>query len=387
MTAAWHFRTQQPGEDVHNPLGGEHFNQGISSDSDWEAGESLVRESIQNSLDAGRPDEAVHVRFHVSAPKAMSVQVAQHWFGELWPHLRAKQCQLRSDPAPAAGGFLVIEDFGTRGLKGDYTQWNMPRDSEENDFFNFFRAEGLSGKGAGRGGSWGVGKSVFGRCSRINCFLAATLRHDDGEAFVLGKTLLRHHYIGNTEFRAIGHFGISDQNHESLILPSRDESVRARLQRDFALQRAIGADTDRESAGLSVVIPYADLALTAVSLLSTVVREYFEPILRGQLTVGISGPGLPRGVASVRLNAENILEHARSICKPEVVRLLRLAEWAEANKHANMIELRGSTAEVAPRWEDSLFPSETPEFRAVCERYVRGDPVGIRVPLRVCPGG
>ena len=112
MQESWHFARHQPGGPVYNPLGGEHFNQGAVGDADWEAAESLVRESIQNSLDArAEGEEEVSVVFHVSAPTAMSDETAVAWFGSLWPHLRSRECKLVNlKERPHRGGFIVVEE-------------------------------------------------------------------------------------------------------------------------------------------------------------------------------------------------------------------------------------------------------------------------------------
>ena len=55
----WQFFEHQPGRTLVDPIEEAFF----SSDSDDENARHLVRESIQNSLDAQRPDQTVKVRF------------------------------------------------------------------------------------------------------------------------------------------------------------------------------------------------------------------------------------------------------------------------------------------------------------------------------------
>jgi hypothetical protein len=58
----WRFREHLPGEPVRNPIQGEFFsNETIANDA-----EALVREGIQNSLDARLGASPVIVRIYVS---------------------------------------------------------------------------------------------------------------------------------------------------------------------------------------------------------------------------------------------------------------------------------------------------------------------------------
>lgn len=391
MIADWHFARQTPGGTVFNPLGGEHFNQGAVGDSDWEAGESLVRESIQNSLDAASGSGPVDVRFTISPHNGMSAATAKLWFGSLWPHVRARECKFGNQPAsPMAGGFLVVEDFGTKGLEGDTARWQMPREEDPgvHDFFHFFRAEGLSGKGEGRGGSWGVGKSVFSRCSSINTFLAVSVRVSDRRIVTIGKSLLWHHYIGKDEYRAIGQFGVRAEAESDLIVPTDEADALKRLAADFKLARPLGLLAGEEpEPGLSIIVPYAEPEITAKTVLSIVVREYFQPILAGRLGVTVVGEGLPRGRTSIRLDSASILEEAEALSKPELVRLLRLADWARAKGEEESVNLIEPSRTDAPQWSEGLFPPQDPMYAQLSERFGKGEPIALRVPLRVHPIG
>lgn len=384
MRPDWHFARHEPGGLLYNPLQGEHFNQGAVGDSDWEPGEALVRESIQNSLDAAAPGEQVRVVFSVSSPDAITPECATYWFGNLWPHLRARECKLRNlTNRPSRGGFIAIEDFGTQGLEGDIEQWQSPREGDNNDFFSFFRAEGLSGKTVGSGGSWGVGKSVFNRCSQANAFLAVSVRRSGGDPLLVGKALLWHHYVAQNEYRAIGQFGIRLDDTSNLVLPATDQEVLKRFVRDFGVRRPLGLAGEGEpEPGLSVVVPYSDPDITARSLLSTIVREYFYPILTGRLCVMVTGHGLTQ--RAVTLDSDTIFAEANAMGRPDLVRLLELTAWARDSGLKTAVSLRESPKEHGPRWTESLFPVDTPAFEQLCELFERGDPISVRVPLRIC---
>jgi hypothetical protein len=378
MSAEWNFARHISGQVVVNPLGSEHF---AESDDDWRPGEVLVRECIQNSIDARHENHEVVVHFQVHEAGEMSTATASHWFAGLWPHLGSKDCRLSEiEGAPSSGGFVVVEDFGTRGLEGDVRQGGLS--DSDNRFFNFFRAEGLSGNpmNGTTGGSWGVGKSVFNRCSRINTFLALTARRTERDLALVGKSLLWHHRLGPDEYQGLGQFGTKDPANEFLVLPETSDVVLQRFQEDFKLTRNT-ADPVPEP-GLSVVIPYSDPAITAEGILEIVIREYFHPIIAGSLRVQVTGTikGKPD---SVEISRANVLQMAGVLGRADFARVLDLAAWAHGDGPSNAYELAEPPEGRAPAWNDELLRPMEPAFADLCSRFNRGDPVSIRVPLRV----
>lgn len=381
MTAAWHFVRHQSGQPIVNPLGGEHF---ADADEDWKPGEVLVRECIQNSLDA-RYDEEISVNFQVRGASSMSAETADYWFSSLWPHLQSEDCRLTGvEGAPRSGGFVVVEDFGTRGLEGDIRQGGLSK--SDNRFFNFFRAEGLSGNpmNGTTGGSWGVGKSVFNRCSRINTFLALTGRRTERDIALIGKSLLCHHRIGTEQFMFLGQFGSKDPSNQFMVLPGTADAIVGRFIRDFGLTRPI--EGGAAEPGLSVVIPYADPDITAEGIVEIVIREYFHPILAGRLRVRIRGM-IAGKMSIVNLDKESLLEEAAGLKRAEVTHVLELARWSLGAGPNQAYVLDEPSSGEPPAWHDALLRPEDPAFGDLCRRFDRGEPVAIRVPLRVKSSG
>jgi len=377
MTAAWHFVRHQVGQPIVNPLGSEHF---ADTDDDWRPGEVLVRECIQNSLDA-RHDEEVSVRFQVRSGSSMPAETAGYWFSSLWPHLRSKDCKLPNVAAnPPSGGFVVVEDFGTRGLEGNVRQGGLS--DADNRFFNFFRAEGLSGNpmNGTTGGSWGVGKSVFNRCSRINTFLALSGRRAEQDVALIGKSLLWHHRISAGEFHGLGQFGSKDPQNEFMVLPGTADTIVRRFVNDFGLARPFEGAT--AEPGLSVVIPYADPDITAEGIVEIVIREYFHPIIAGRLRVRVSGMFSGRQ-SSVDLNQDTLLDEAARHRHAEITHVLELARWSLNDGPKQAYVLDESPPGGSPMWDDELLRLEDPAFAELCRRFDQGEPVAIRVPVRV----
>ena len=185
---SWYYRVKAPNEKLRDPIEGEFFStEAIRSPAD-----ALVREAIQNALDArltdedGQPEDVLQVRFFLATgPHALSSHQAADWFGGAWEHFHASGNGLReppnkTEPCP----WLVFEDFGTCGLEGDIKQ-SEPIAKVRNHFYCFFRAEGKSVEGGKKLGRWGVGKYVFPRSSRANAFFGLSVRHDDAKRVLL----------------------------------------------------------------------------------------------------------------------------------------------------------------------------------------------------------
>ena len=355
---------------VRNPIQGEFF----SEEAVERPAQALVREVIQNSLDARAGADPVEVRFTVSGPGALGAEAARFWLQDTWSHLRAKGTGLRSVPErPAAGRFLVIEDFGTTGLDGEPTELR-PQDSPSR-LFAFFRAEGISPKGGRDAGRWGVGKTVFLRSSDINTTLALTVRREDRRRLFFGQSVLRYHRIDGTDFTPDGAFG--EVGEEGAIVPSEDTIVADRLCRDFALSRG-------SEPGLSVVVPYATEELTGPAILEAVMREYFSPILFEQHVVTVDDPSLPEHRR--RLAADSLLDDLSmtSALKGSVGPLAALALSLRLGGFERATTL-DPPKPGGPRWSTDMFPEAVRDALAV--EYQRGAPILVKVPMTVWPVG
>ena len=117
----WRFRKLELGEPERNPRESEFFRL-------KEPAEAVVREVIQNSLDA-RSDNASTVKVCFSFGEVGKVNVGSYFQG-LEPHLIACDLLLSDCTDRDKIPFLVIEDFGTTGLDGatavSYTHLTLP---------------------------------------------------------------------------------------------------------------------------------------------------------------------------------------------------------------------------------------------------------------------
>ncbi len=218
MSAQWIFRELRRGDKDRQPTQGEFF----ATDAIRSVAEALVRESIQNSLDAGlkAPGEPVLVSFHLGTA---TTKAARRYFEDGWKHFSAEGNGLDDVPKQEdACPFLTVEDFGTTGLVGDVSQWRH-QPAVKNPFYYFFRTEGRSGKGEEDRGRWGIGKYVFPRSSRINAFLALTVRSDDKQRLLMGQAVLKSHVVGKNYFTPDGDYGQDGQ--DGFVLPDDDSGL------------------------------------------------------------------------------------------------------------------------------------------------------------------
>ena len=265
----WRFVPLSKGAKARDPMQDEFFQDQSIGDIEH----ALIRETVQNSLDARAGSDPVRIVFSLGK---LPSEKASFWFPkEVQAHFSAKEIRLASLPhwSDEACSYLTIEDFGTKGLEG---QTNTTDPVTGGNFYHFFRAEGLSNKGDGKRGSWGVGKVVIPRTSRARSFFAITTRASDSKSHLMGQAILRHHTIDGIQYTPDGWFSLDE---DGLQIPFTNDEVTQKLNADFCLTR-------QDEPGLGLVIPWIyEEYVTLPRLASAIAREYFIPILAGNLVV------------------------------------------------------------------------------------------------------
>ena len=302
MSANWTFTLKAKNEKTRNPVSGEFF----ASDAIKNAGEALIREAIQNSLDArpDRPNGQAQVRIYVSGPsKALASAAHQKWFGSAWSHYLAPKNGLRPGRATRDKkcGFLVFEDFGTTGLVGDWEQTDVIQGAK-NAFFYFFRAEGATEKSADQLGRWGIGKQVFPRSSYAQTLFGYSVTEAHPKGFLMGSCILKYHEVDCKVYRPDGYFSkpIKLDSGDLISGPITDAEILADFRIDFNLSRKDG------QPGLSVVVPWLDegedgsSGFDQDSLLIAILDGYYLPILERKLEIALEDED---GV--IRIKADN----------------------------------------------------------------------------------
>jgi len=370
MNYSWRFNTMRPCDKAREPIQGEFF----ATDAISNPGEALVREGIQNSLDARRDDEKVIVRIRVTGTGAATARNAVAPFLKgIEEHFKAPGNGLREIPDDCENcPLLVFEDFGTTGLIGDPVEWKTNSGSR-NHFYHFFRAEGRSDKRERDIGRWGVGKQVFPRASRINSIFGLTVRSDDRKKLLMGMAVLKSHDVNGIRYGPDGWLGRPPENGDNgLILPIDDAAFIESFTRTFDIQRG-------DDPGLTIVVPWCDLELTDANLVRAVLRGYFWPILRGQLEVIVETGSIETILDSLSLEGE--IRKIGNDLEREMMPLVELAKWAIRLKPSDFIKLKTPDATRAWQWGRELFPDGS--LNEMRTRYERGDKIAIRTPVSV----
>ncbi len=360
----WQFPEMPPSMPNQEPMEREFF-------VDEPINTRIVRESIQNSLDAGinrRRDSnvqtPVRVRFALSGIQyPLPEERAVRYLAGLDEHLRSvngldSDIQRRLNSGRVADGdmpFIVIEDAGTVGLTGDWEQYDDTNlsSARDNHFYWFFRNVGRSAKTGNENGSWGLGKWVFPDASHANCYIAVTRRADD--TLLIGQAVLSKHSINGHRYAPYGYLSVEGENGLALPLRRSEPEHRPYVDQcidDFGLKF-------RNEPGLSIIVPFPKTeyagegeAIDTHTLLTAVVHNYFYPIVVGRLEVTVDGGN---GEPEINLNADTI---------DEVVGALNLRDdgerSAEGYRHLFALSRQALELPLQSYTQLSAPPSATP---------------------------
>jgi hypothetical protein len=384
----WKFRI--PGKDEINqdPTQEEFFTtQSVGDFSD-----ALVRESIQNSLDAKSPkiksDEAVTVRFFFSGKtNANNVLLDTHYFFKgIRDHIYASDNGLNKKQLPnfeKETEYLVIEDFNTSGLDGSIIENDDPKDRSPlgHNFYWFWRNVGRTGKTNFELGKWGLGKTVFPAASLINSFFGLTNRFDDNKNYLMGLSVLKTHHLkgeATTKRYPYGYFGnFSDPNFKYFATPSENEKIIEEFRKQFQLKR------DNSTSGLSIVIPFPRKEITSISIIRSVLKQYFYPIISNKLVVEVYDNDNRIGKKIDKGTIFQILDELKLASDYE--KLFKLCAWSLQVTDDDLIHLRKPPVENAPRWQMEWFLDNDIEasIKSRMNSFEDGSPVAFNVPVRI----
>jgi hypothetical protein len=237
---------------------------------------TIVREPHQNSLDARQPGSNVPVRtrFRFHEPKNSDKEYFLELFNGLSPHLVASDIDLERVDF-GAPRILVIEDFGTTGLSGEFDNSN-----DMSPFNDFWRRIGTSHKGGVSGGRWGLGKLVFSSASQIRTFFGLTIRLDDlaCRPLLMGQSVLKTHVMSGVKYAP--HIFFGRVGSKKLQLPETELVEIEKFRSAFGITRL-------DEPGLSIAVPFVLDDITPEALVPEVIRNYFFPILTGKLVVEV----------------------------------------------------------------------------------------------------
>ncbi len=377
-TLEWSFREISSREIKTNPEYLEFFR----SEALRAATDALVREDIQNRLDAIEDrSKPVEVRYKFFSD---GLRFGDRWFGKIRPSLEAPEVSKLLDRVVPDDSTVVpcllIEDFNTKGLRGDpKIHRDPPPDAEvRNDFFWFIRNVGRSGKAEGDRGRWGLGKIVYPASSEIRSFFSYSVTADACPPTLIGRSVLCIHSPDGVRDCAPDGFMSYFDEVANMDLPSHKcEDIEA-FKSAFRITRG-------EEPGLSLAIPFPKESITANNLIVSLIDHWYWVFLDRSLVVRVYLENGDEVVLS-KDTLDDVIE--RFVPEAEKERALRKSKFAreviELTRNGTLkpIVIDGNGAK--PNWAEiePLFGTgETLEN--LRSRYNDGELLAFQFKLRV----
>lgn len=267
----WQFRTLNPNDTSGTSTAEDNFAQEERTSVDI-----LVRECIQNPLDARLDDAAVRVNFKWRELVTGASCLLNDLLTEEFRNQQAFAGVPQATDMPAVVKVLVIEDFGTIGLCGCYDDSAI--DGDEENWNAFWFREGEGAKPSKANGGAGQGKLTMYVASDIRTVAALTTRASDGKRLLFGGCRFRRNYVvGNNRYAREARWGATS-NPSELAMPVEQSSVLDQYEKELKIERG-------DRPGTTFLIPVPDPAITPDAITVAVINEFYLPVLRGRLTV------------------------------------------------------------------------------------------------------
>ena len=223
----WYFGVESGRDDGPNDAMAQNFR----DEAPWA---SLIRESIQNSLDAvydGSSPVRVEFTFkelsRASFPNFFELEGHIHGCLDYYPNnqnaIRKFTPMLKffEDEKLDEGhklGYIKVSDYNTRGM-------NYVPDATDSPFYAFVQAAGVTVKSdSASGGSYGFGKAAYFNISPISTILVST-RTVDNKQFFEGVSALCTHKCDNVKYTSVGFYGNNEREpiskNEDIPVPFR----------------------------------------------------------------------------------------------------------------------------------------------------------------------
>ena len=295
--AHWQFRPLNPNETSGASISDDNF-----ADEERTSVEILVRETLQNPLDARNGDSVVRVEYKLVTVELTSSGFARSIFSDDWiKHFRAGEL-IATGERPPMMTFLLIEDFGTTGLEGSYTDSSCEGSTENWNAFWFREGEGA--KTTKSNGGAGQGKITLYLASQLRSVFALTKRKSDGAELLFGCCRFKRNYRlpdDSNRWAKEARWGATS-DHRQLAEPIVSTPMLNGVKSELGLARGT-------EAGTTFMVPMPDSDITETALRNAVVNEFFFAISRGRLAVKIGGTMLD--ASSVAAVADRMGNHCR----------------------------------------------------------------------------
>ncbi|BBI98689.1 hypothetical protein FGKAn22_03820 [Ferrigenium kumadai] len=368
MAADWVYPEVTPYQVQGRDLSEDNFAQ-----EDRTSLEILMREVLQNPLDARASDNAgpVRVTLKILQPGNFDADyLASLLGGEYSKRLEASG----GEPLPdlAMSSVLVIEDFGTTGLQGRWDDQNA--DGPEENWNAFWFREGEGAKSAtGSNGRAGQGKITYYRIGAARAVFGFTVRKSDGQRLLMGRSAFRRVYpYGGSKFNRHSFWCCGSEQ----PLPVTDDEEITAFQDAFGLSR-------KSEPGLSLVIPFP-AGFDPKEAVRTLISDFYYPIACGNLELSLASMDIDSSnvdTIAVREFSDETAYKRKSSFTKGFRNLVRSAIDAK-NNGDKFVELKPGWDKTPTLKEDSLPEGALETLRAAMEN---GKRISVRCPVTVRP--
>ncbi|MFK0033579.1 hypothetical protein [Pseudomonas monteilii] len=290
--AHWQFRPLNPNETSGASIADDNF-----ADEERTSVEILVRETLQNPLDARVSEEPLRVEYKFVTVDISGSNFAASIFSDKWEsHFVAGEL-IDKNQIPSKIKFLVIEDFGTSGLEGAYNDSSLEGQGENWNAFWFREGEGA--KSNRSNGGAGQGKITLYLASQLRSVFALTKRASDSRELLFGSCRFKRNYKmpgSSCRWAKEARWGAISNPHE-LAEPILERATIRQVKTELGLARM-------DHVGTSFLIPLPNEDISDDALIKAVVNEFFFAISRGRLSVKVGEVLLDS--SSVSLMADRI---------------------------------------------------------------------------------
>jgi hypothetical protein len=354
----WYFPPQLPGQVETEVTQRDQF-----SNDEVEISETIVREAVQNSLDAAVDDPSrVKVNFRwLDSSHGLDPLFMEGLFGPQLEHATAAGLDVDKVDfsSPCA---LVIEDFGTKGLTGSVNS------KDDDNFSDFWRRHGKSHKTGKSRGRWGLGKLVYSSSSELGVFFGATVRNGDLSPWIMGQTVLNLRTVDGHQYPPHAFFADLEGEgdiYREVPVPLKDQSLVEKFQTQFCLER--GSNT-----GLSIIVPFPNPDFQIDAMLGVAIVNYFYPLVTGQLVLKFN---------DIEINSKNIRQLAHKYASEsfhDIDMLFDFIEQANRMRGHELLTLRESWADDT-RLDETDFEEE--DLETIRKKFANGQLVGLKLPI------
>ena len=252
---------------------------------------ALVREALQNSLDARQDDndDPVRVEFKLrrisEANNSGILSIREHVVASMKACDESMETEggkfssmVKYIDAVKGGELLVLDisDYNTKGM--DY-HYDEEQNEESGTFDSFVRCSGKPNANDGSGGSHGYGKTTYFNASRVRCLLVSSMTSKDNKCFFEGVSWLCSHKIDRDYYDEWGFFDSND-----------GRPIQADID---TYKELIPEDFWRKEPGTTVSIIGADIEPGSITwvyqqILQAIFRNFFAAINKNRLIVEVN---------------------------------------------------------------------------------------------------